>query len=99
MSGYVTSSTTALIVGFTFPKSIRGLTVTATSFIAEARGIKGYLNSKSGYQNLLASGYTVSVIKHDDHNVHISIVKSTAFTNVDNNTPITLAADVTFKFS
>lgn len=97
--GMITSSTTSIVIPFTFPKKINGLNISITKFDAELRGIKGYLNGQSGKQNLMSSSYKVGVVQEgNDYTAHINIVKTTAFTNVDNNTPVSVAGDITFKF-
>lgn len=99
LSGLITSGSTSVKLNYTFPKSIHNVNITVDTLSCEARGTKGYLNGTSGYQNFMTSGYEVSILKSDDFNVLVNVVKTSAFTNVDNNTPVVFRGKITFKFS
>ena len=88
LNGYVSNSTTYLYFNVCLPKSIKNInTITVNSFDAELRGGNGYINSASGYKEYVgASGYDVDAFKVDDYNVRIELKKSSAYTNISNNT-------------
>ena len=94
LSGFITSGTTSVRLSFPSPKRLDNITsITCQSFKCEARGIKGYLNSQSGTIEYVGrSGYTVSINKSNNNSSNIFIVKSSAWTNVDNNTPVVFIA-------
>ena len=98
LNGFITSSKTKLELSYTFPKSIKNVSVEVTSFSAEARGIKGYINS-SGFQDFMAEEYTITHNKVSDKDIRIIIAKSSEYGNIDNNTPINLLSRVTFEFN
>ena len=90
LSGFITSGTTGVRLAFPSPKRLDNITsITCQSFKCEARGVKGYLNGQSGTIEYVGrSGYTISVNKSNNNVINISINKSSAWTNVDNNTPV-----------
>lgn len=94
LSGYVTSGTTGVRVSFPSPKRLDNISsITCQSFKCEARGLKGYLNSESGSIEFVGrSGYTISINKSNNNVINFLIVKSSAWTNVDNNTPVVFVA-------
>lgn len=93
INGHITNASKNVVATLVLPKRLDNIkSITCNKLVCEARGIKGYLNSQAGYVNYVdKSGYTVSCRKNSNCSVEIRIAKSTAFTNVDNNTPITLA--------
>ena len=99
--GLVTSSTTALVFSIYLPKMLKNIKeVICNSLSLELRGISGYLNNESGYQEYVGrSGYTITTHIVTDNMVTIFITKSTAWTNTTNNTPIVAKGviDLTFK--
>lgn len=90
LSGFITSGTTGVRLSFPSPKRLDNITsITCQSLKCEARGVKGYLNSQAGTIEYVGrSGYTVSINKSNNNIINILIVKSSAWTNVDNNTPV-----------
>ena len=90
LSGFITSGTTSVSVSFPSPKRLDNITsITCQSFKGEARGIKGYLNGEAGSIEYVGrSGYRVSIIKSNNNIIIVKITKSSAWTNVDNNTPV-----------
>ena len=94
LSGYVTSGATSVRVAFPSPKRLDNITsITCQSFKCEARGLKGYLNSESGSIEYVGrSGYTISINKSNNNVINFLISKSSAWTNVDNNTPVVFVA-------
>lgn len=93
LSGHITSATQYVSLTLVVPKRLDNITtITCNKFNCEARGLKGYLNSKAGYVNYVnQSGYTIECYKATNNSVLIQIKKSSAWTNVDNNTPVTFA--------
>ena len=86
INGCITNSTKQVIVSLPLPKSLKNInSITVDVYKPVLRGNKGYLNSNSGAQDFssIATAYIV-----DDRTINISINRSTAFTNVDNNTPV-----------
>lgn len=94
LSGYVTSGATSVRVAFPSPKRLDKInSITCQSFKCEARGLKGYLNSEAGSIEYVGrSGYTISINKSNNNVINFLISKSSAWTNVDNNTPVVFVA-------
>ena len=90
LSGFITSGTTSVTLSFPSPKRLDNITsITCQSLKCEARGVKGYLNSAAGTIEYVGrSGYTISINKSNNNVINILIDKSSAWTNVDNNTPV-----------
>ena len=99
--GFISNSTKSLYFSVILPKNLANITtVNITSFSAELRGINDYLNNTAGYvQYVGASGYTLSSVKGSDNSLNITLVKSTAFTNATNNTPISARVTLTMNLS
>lgn len=97
VNGYVSTSTTTLYATITTPKSMeKGTTVdiTKSGTTCGVRGISGYVkdgstNMTDGY-SLNQSQFTLSATKNDDYHFTISIERDSAFSNVTNNTPVSL---------
>ena len=98
--GLITSSTQVVRFMVVTPKSMKNITtVTATNLSAELRGANGYLNSQSGFYDFAdRSGYTVTCAKATDNLIRVNITKSSAFTNVSNNTLVSVNLDTTVAF-
>lgn len=94
LNGYVTSGTKNVRLAFPVPKRLDNInSITIESLNAEARCNKGYLNSQSGNVEYVGkSGYTIGAHKSNNNVVNILIIKSSAWTNVDNNTPVVFVA-------
>lgn len=90
LSGFITSGATSVSVSFPSPKRLDNITsITCQSFKGEARGIKGYLNGEAGSIEYVGrSGYTTIIKKSNNNIIIVKITKSSAWTNVDNNTPV-----------
>ena len=101
LSGHVTTGTTGVAITLFLPKRLDNITsITINTLKMEARGIKGYLNSNAGsYDFLNDSNYTVNVTKRALNAVSILIKKSSAFTNVDNNTPVNFTGEISLTFN
>lgn len=100
LNGFITSSTQTIRVNLTLPKRLNKIeTITCTSLLVETRGINGYLNNASGFIEYVGkSGYTISIAKTNDTTIRIDLTKSSAFSNVNNNTPISFAGNVYLNF-
>lgn len=99
--GFITSSTKR--IQFSVPVALRTAdvktaTITDGNFVL--RGISGYLDSNSSGINYNASGYTVTAEIEGGHSLLITIDKNTAFTNVTNNTSVSVyITGLNVKFS
>lgn len=91
-SGCVTSATKSILVTMTVSKSLANIkTVACTALTAEARGLLGYINSTSGFFNFKGTeGYTITCEKVSNYSILVRINKTEVYTNVNNNTPVTL---------
>lgn len=94
MSGYITSGATGVRVAFPSPKRLDNIkSITCQSFKCEARGLKGYLNGEAGSIEYVGrSGYTITINKSNNNVINFLIIKSSAWSNVDNNTPVVFVA-------
>lgn len=101
IAGLITNATKDLYFSFILPKSLANITtISVSSFNAELRGISGYLNSSSGYTQYVGlSGYTLTATKRNENVVEILLAKSSAFSNVSNNTPIVAKVSLILTFS
>lgn len=101
LNGFITSSTTSASFSFYTPKSLANISsVTVTAFKGTLRGISGYLDSKtSAYDWFADSAYTVTATKISDNMLRIVCTKSSAFTNVTNNTPVSYYGSLGLSFS
>lgn len=100
--GWISSATT--IIGFTLypPKLLNSVsTITLTSLKATIRTTAGgYINSVSSEVEYVgASGYTVGATKTGNNAFRVTITKSSAYTNVTNNTPVIVHCTYTAKFT
>lgn len=100
-AGHVTGSTKGIEFSVVVPLSMENIsTVTITACKGILRGIKGYLDNKSTATDFVAeTGYTFAATKRSNNTVSITIMKSSVFANVDNNTPATFAGTLTLKFT
>lgn len=91
-NGYISGGTQSLFVTLVTPKRLDNITsITINSINVEARGTSGYLNSQAGYVEYVGkSGYTITAWKSGNNTITIRLKKSSAFTNVNNNTPVVL---------
>ena len=100
-NGYISGGTQSIFVTLVTPKRLDNITsITIDSINVEARGTSGYLNSQAGYVEYVGkSGYTITAWVSNLNTITIRITKSSAFTNVNNNTPIILAGYFAFTLS
>lgn len=102
MTGFITSSATVASVMVYLDKQLSDdiKLITCSNFYVEARGGSGYLNSTSGFnQYANKSGYKITCVKGSNNSVRISVGKSSAYTNVTNNTVICFQGEVALTFS
>jgi hypothetical protein len=94
MNGYITSGTKNVRVSLPVPKRLDNISsITVESLNVEGRCNKGYLNNQSGDVEYVGkSDYTVEANKSNNNVVNILISKSSAWSNVDNNTLVSLVA-------
>lgn len=101
-SGYCTESATALYIVFESPKALDNITTISCSggrvIVRTTSG--GYIDNNSTGIAYNASGYTFKWEKHDEHTIFLKINKSSAYTNVINNTPVAIVlSQCTLTFS
>ena len=101
LNGFITSSSTSVSFSFYTPKSLANIsTITVTAFTGTIRGISGYLDSKTtAYDWYSDASYTITATKMSDNMIRIVCTKSSAFTNVTNNTPVSYYGSVGLTFS
>lgn len=91
-TGYVTASTTTIRFMVPVDKSLANITtITCNDCTGGVRGISGYVDGSRDSTDW-TSGYTITCTKATDTIVQVEIKKSSAFSNVTNNTPIAYAA-------
>lgn len=99
--GYVTENSTQLWFTIVTPRRMRAGSisrVTIGSLSGILRGCKGYLDSNSASRNLLASPFSATPLRLSENAIRIIVTKNSAFTNVDNNTPINIQATFSLTF-
>lgn len=91
-NGYISWSTQSVFVTIAVPKRLDNISnISVNNLNVELRGISGYLNSASGYIEYVGkSGYTITAWKSSNNTITIKLAKSSAFTNITNNTPVVL---------
>lgn len=91
LNGFITSSTKGVRLALYLPKSVANITtITVTECSGTLRGISGYLNSETDNYDFAAdtTNYSLVATKVKDNLITLQINKTTAFTNVTNNTPV-----------
>ena len=101
LRGHITSESKSVILQGQVPKSLMNINnITPKSLKFETRGIKGYINDQSGFIEYVGkSGYECIAHKINDYTIEIIITKSTAYTNISNNTPLTAYGEVKLELS
>lgn len=101
LNGFITSSATSVSFSFYTPKSLANISsITVTAFTGTLRGVSGYLNSQSSAKNWLSdTNYTITATKMSDNMIRIVCDKSSAYTNVTNNTPVSYYGSLGLSFS
>ena len=91
-TGYVTEKTTVIRFMVPADKSLANITAIACNVCTGGiRGISGYVDGSRDNTDW-TSGYTITCTKATDKIVQVEVKKSSAFSNVTNNTPIAYAA-------
>lgn len=100
-NGYITSSTKKVNMTFIVPKRLDNISsITVNSLNVESRGISGYLNSQSGYVEYVnKSGYTITAWVSSSNSISVTIEKSSAYTNISNNTLVSIDGYIKFTLS
>ena len=91
LNGFITSSTTGVRLALYLPKSVSQVPVVkVTECSGTLRGISGYLNSDSSNHDFISdsTNYSVVATKVKDNLITLQINKTSAYTNVTNNTPV-----------
>ena len=101
LNGFITSSTTSVSFSFYTPKSLANITsVSVTAFKGTIRGISGYLDGKtSAFDWYADASYTITASIISDNMLRIVCTKSSAYTNVTNNTPVSYYGSLGLTFS
>lgn len=101
ISGLITSSSKRIIITLPVPKRLDNITtITCTSYNAELRCNNGYVNSASGYKEYASdSEYSIVCSKAEKNMIEIYLNKSSAFTNIENNTLVVVRGYFNFDFS
>lgn len=100
-AGYLTNN--SLTLHFEVPVTYgipSGATITCTQCYGYVRGISGYVNNTSASINFYTSAdYTITCSRISANAIHLAITKSSAYTNVTNNTPVTGQLTATFSIT
>ena len=95
----ITASTTVVSIGVHVPKSMRDVTPRLTALTGGLRGPSGMVNGSSDSTDWLTqSGITATLMKNDDYTVRVDLTKTSAFTNVPNNTTLSLKGTIALSF-
>ena len=100
--GNVTGSSEDVYVGVPLDKLIpQGATITVNKFEVVMRGINGNVNSQSSAIDYVGrSGYTLSAARYSNGRVlRVRVHKSSDYTNVTNNTPVSVNGTLEFTIS
>lgn len=93
----ITGGTATINFAIPMPKRCDNLSsATINTLAVVGRGTGGYLNSSSSYINMLGTGYTVTTA-FEQNMLLVQITKSSAFSNIANNTPLVLQIQGGFK--
>lgn len=101
IGGAISSSTKGVFFTITLPKRLNYIqSVTCKSCIVSLRGIKGYLNSRSGQNEYVGDAeYSITCEISSENTVYVSLVKTSAFTNTTNNTPVSITGNFVLEFN
>lgn len=101
LRGHITSGSKSVVLQAELPKSLVNINnITPKSLKFETRGIKGYINDQSGFIEYVGkSGYECIAHKTNDYALEIIITKSTAYTNILNNTPLMAYGEIKLELS
>ena len=100
LNGYITSTSTELYFDVETPRWMDYTSkITINSFSGVLRGDKGYLDSNNTARNFKASPFTCYATRLSYNRMRLRIVRSSAFSNVTNNTPVSCNATFNFTFN
>lgn len=95
----ITAGTTVVSIGIHVPKSMANVTPRLTALTGGLRGPSGMVNGSSESTDWTTqSGITVTLAKNDDYTLRVDLTKTTAFTNVPNNTALSLKGTISLSF-
>ena len=103
VAGYVTTSAKACYMSIWMPKRVPSdITLTLSAFVAIIRTHNGnYLDHGSSSAKVdWMIGYDTKIVSFDENFINVGIEKSSAFTDVTNNTPVVVSINkmiVTFS--
>lgn len=98
-SGLITNGTKTISIMISLPKMLHNISsVTVSSCAGGLRGTSGYIDGTTDSTNLL-NNYTITASKVLPCYIQLNIAKSSAFTNVSNNTPVNFNGFLTLQFS
>ena len=100
-NGYISSGTKNLYLTITLSKNLDNITtISVNNFDVEARGANGYLNNQNGHiEYTTQTGYTVTAAKSSNNSVTIIVSKSSTWSNVSNNTLISVSGYIKLTLS
>lgn len=98
LNGYISSGSQEIVLCLPVGRPITAPGVSVSSMTGVLRGVGGYIQGSSNIN--FKSGYTTSAYIDDDAGlVWIHIIKSSAFDNATNNTPVVFKGDITVSFT
>lgn len=93
----ITGGTATINFCIPMPKRCDNLSsATINTLSVVGRGTSGYLNNSSSYINMIGGSYTITTA-FEQNMLLVQITKSSAFTNITNNTPLVLQIQGGFK--
>lgn len=98
--GYITENGTNLYFDLETPRWMDYTSrITINSFSGVLRGNNGYLDSSNAARNFKASPFSCSASRLSYNRLRFRIVKTSSFTNVSNNTPVSCNATFNLTFN
>lgn len=98
--GYLTEAGTILYFDLETPRWMDYTSrITINSFSGVLRGNNGYLDSSNAARNFKASPFSCSATRLSYNRMRLRIVRSSAFSNVTNNTPVSCNATFNLTFN
>lgn len=101
LPAYISAGAKEIYALIVTPKRLNNInSIVVNNATLKGRGASGYLNNSGDYLDYVQdSAYNVSAQTSSDNTILIRIVKSTAFTNITNNTPLILDGYISFTFN
>ncbi len=88
--GFISGGSTTIWITIPLPKRMDNITdVDILSMNIVARGTSGYVDNASSYFSVTGSNYTITKAINGNE-LSLTIAKNTSFTNVTNNTPVSV---------